>query len=352
MVKDMDNNTENKQITIYDIAKEAGVSASTVSRVLTNNANVRPEKKEKVQAIIDKYNFRPNAFAKGLSDTRSNLIGFITADVRNPFYSAVFVACENAARERGYRVLLCNSLGEGSREIDELHMLVQQRVDAIIQLGGRVDDIVTDPTYAEETRKIVSTIPMVVNGKIDGVNAYSVRIDAKEACSLLAEHLIQLGHERIALVGGRLDVISTYEKYVTYRDVLKEHDIEFRDSYVVTGGYDQDTGYKGVKQLLGLKEIPTAIIAINDFAAAGVVRGLQEMGFNVPNDISVVSYDNTYITHLMAPKLTSIDYDYDNFGKIMIDTAIAAMESKESVPPVQMVKPNLVVRKSSGTAKR
>ena len=123
MVKDMDNNTENKQITIYDIAKEAGVSASTVSRVLTNNANVRPEKKEKVQAIIDKYNFRPNAFAKGLSDTRSNLIGFITADVRNPFYSAVFVACENAARERGYRVLLCiNGCGTISFENESINI--------------------------------------------------------------------------------------------------------------------------------------------------------------------------------------------------------------------------------------
>lgn len=347
----MPDTNDSKQITIYDIAKEAGVSASTVSRVLTNSANVRKEKKDKIQAIIDKYNFKPNALAKGLSDTKSNLIGFITADVRNPFYSAVYIACENAARAKGYRVLLCNSLGESEREIEQLEMLVQQRVAAIIQLGGRVDDVETEAAFVEETKKIVPAIPMVVNGKIDGVDAYSVRIDAKEGCTLLTEHLIQLGHEKIALVGGRLNVISTYEKYVTYREILDKHGIAFRPEYVVNGGYDQNSGYSGVKTLLGLKEMPTAIIAINDFTAAGVMRGLQEMGFNVPGDISVVSYDNTYIADLLVPRLTSIDYDYAVFGEKLVDTAIRALNG-EKPEKITTVTPHLVVRKSSGTIRR
>lgn len=337
---------ENKQITIYDIAREAGVSPATVSRVLTNSANVRSEKREKIQAIIDKYNFKPNALAKSLSDTRSNLMGFITADVRNPFYSAVYIACENAAKEKGYRVLLCNSLGEGEREIEQLHMLVQQRVDAIIQLGGRVDDVVTDKTFAKETKQIVSKIPMVVNGRIDGVDAYSVRIDAKEGCGLLVEHLIQLGHKKIALVGGRQNVISTLEKYNTYKEILEKHGIEFREEYVINGHYDQETGYNGVKKLMGLKDMPTAIIAINDFAAAGVIKGIHELGLKVPKNISVVSYDNTYITELTSPRLTSIDYNYDLFGKTLVETAISAIEGVE-VPKTQMVTPHLVVRESS-----
>ena len=110
----MQKSSENKVITIYDIAKEAGVSAATVSRVLTNNANVRKEKKDKVQNLIEKYNFKPNAMARGLSDTKSRVIGIVAADVRNPYYAEVFVACENAAREAGYTVLLCNS-DDGSR---------------------------------------------------------------------------------------------------------------------------------------------------------------------------------------------------------------------------------------------
>ena len=101
---------DNKVITIYDIASEAGVSVSTVSRVLTNNANVRPEKKEKVQQLINKYNFKPNAMARGLTDPKNKVIGIIAADVRNVYYANIFVACETEARKAGYRVLLCNSL--------------------------------------------------------------------------------------------------------------------------------------------------------------------------------------------------------------------------------------------------
>lgn len=346
----MSDLSEKKPITIYDIAEEAGVSASTVSRVLTNSANVRKEKRERIEAIIEKYNFKPNALAKGLSDTRSHLIGLIAADVRNPFYAAAYVACENAARELGYKMLLCNSLGEKDREIDQLHMLVQQRVDAIIQLGGRADDLSTDVAYADEVNRTANGVPFIVTGKMDGVNCYRVKIDAKEACTLLTEHLIQLGHKRIALVGGRQDVLSTREKYETYRSILDKHGIEFREEYVVNGGYNNETGYMGVKKLLGLKEIPTAIIAINDFSAAGIVRGLTELGFKIPGDISVVSYDNTYIADLMVPKLTSIDYDYEAFGMALVSTAVKVLDG-EKVESLTPVIPHLVVRESSGAVK-
>ena len=137
-------NNENKTITIYDIAREAGVSPSTVSRVLTNSANVRSEKKEKVQALIEKYNFKPNALAKGLADTKTRTIGVLAADIRNPYYAALFVSIEKAARETEYTVLLCNSLGVTDTEKELLGKLQEQRVDAIIQLGGRVDDLVSN----------------------------------------------------------------------------------------------------------------------------------------------------------------------------------------------------------------
>lgn len=347
----MADSTSRKNITIYDIAREAEVSPATVSRILTNNAKVKKDKYERVMAIIEKYNYKPNALARSLSDTKSKLIGIVAADVRNPFYSAVYVACETAAWERGYRVLLCNSLGDGAREIDQIHMLVQQRVEAIIQIGGRVDALETDETFALETGKIAGTVPLVVSGKIDGVQCYCVRIDAHEAASLLAEHLIQLGHERIAFVGGRRDVESSANKFKTYREVLSKHGIPFREEYFIEGAYDYETGYAGTKALLGLKEIPTAIIAINDFAAAGVVRGISEMGLSIPGDMSVVSYDNTYIADLVVPKLTSIDYDYEELGKTLVDTAIAAANG-EAVKDYIAIKPKLVVRKSSGLANK
>lgn len=341
---------ENKTITIYDIAREAGVSAATVSRVLTNSANVRKEKREKVQSLIDKYNFKPNALAKGLSDTKSKVIGMITADVRNPYYAAVFVACENAAREAGYTMLLCNSLGVMEQEVSQMEMLEQQRVDVIIQMGGRVDDLVSNQEYVDKVNRLTKTIPMVVAGKLDGTGCYQVQIDAVQAAELVVEHLIGLGHRRIALVGGRRYVISTYEKYQQYLKILQRHGIEVREELIVDGDYGINAGYEGMNHLIDAHIMPTAVVAINDFAAAGVMRSITEHGYRIPEDISVVSYDNTYICKLLTPRLTSVDYDYEKLGQKLVETAIAAVESQENpaIPRLQYVTPTLFVRESSG----
>lgn len=345
----MDRQPENKDkaLTIYDIAREAGVSAATVSRVLTNNANVRKEKKDKVQNLIDKYNFTPNAMARGLSDTQSKIIGIIAADIRNPYYAEVFSACENAAVETGYTMLLCNSFGLTEREEQHLEMLQQQRVDAIIQLGGRVDDLFTNEEYVQKVKQITPAIPMVVTGKIDGTPCYEVQIHAGCAMELLMEHLLGLGHEKIALVGGRTNVTATVIKIQKYKEILEENQIPYREEYVIGGNYNYETGYFCMNQVLELEDVPTAVIAINDFAAAGVVRSASEHGYRIPQDISVVSYDNTHLTELLIPKLTSVDYDYETFGKKLVDTAIAAVKGRK-VSRNQMVMPSLVVRESSG----
>ena len=176
----MDCNKENegRAITIYDIAKEANVSAATVSRVLTNSTNVRTDKRERILEIIEKYNFRPNAMARGLVDTRSKTIGIMVADIRNPFYSELFVACEAAARRKGYTVLLCNSYCDREQEKILLEMLEEKRVDAIIQMGGRVDEVCTNKEYAEHVNRTTKNIPMMITGKLDGTGCYRVQIDA------------------------------------------------------------------------------------------------------------------------------------------------------------------------------
>ncbi|MCI9219870.1 MAG: LacI family transcriptional regulator [Lachnospiraceae bacterium] len=341
---------DNKVITIYDIASEAGVSVSTVSRVLTNNANVRPEKKEKVQQLINKYNFKPNAMARGLTDPKNKVIGIIAADVRNVYYANIFVACETEARKAGYRVLLCNSLGEKEREEEQLEMLYEQRVGAIIQLGGRADDLTSDVEYAERVNLITNSIPLVVTGKLDGTMCYQMQIDAMKAMDLAMEHLIDLGHKRVALVGGRLDVLSTFEKLQRYRQILKNYHLDYHEEYIRTGGYDYKTGYEEMNKLFQCSRMPTAVIAINDYAAAGVARSIIEHGCRVPDDISVMSYDNTQVAELLTPRMTSIDYRYEEFAGKLVGTALAAIAGK-SIPRIQLQTPDLVVRESTGAAK-
>lgn len=344
--------TEGKPVTIYDIAKEAGVSPATVSRVLTNNARVRPEKKERILRLFEKYNFTPNAMARGLADTRSRTIGMIAADVRNPFYAELFASCELAARQYGYTILLYNFLRETEIEKMYLQKLQEQRVDVVIQMGGKVDDLVSDPEYVEMVNALPGRMPMVVTGKLDGTQCYQVQIDAMKSMDLLMEHLLGLGHREIALVGGRIDVLSTFEKLQRYKQILRRNQITFRPELVQEDGtYDDAGAYERMNRMLDRGIVPTAVIAINDFSAAGIARSIWEHGYRIPEDISLVSYDNTYITEVMMPKLTSIDYNYENFGRQLVETAIHAIEGKE-VPRLQMLEPVLVVRGSSGPVKK
>lgn len=341
---------ESKPITIYDIAREAEVSPATVSRVLTGNTNVRSEKRQKILEIIEKYNFKPNAMARGLSETKSKIIGIMAADVRNPYYAELFVACEQAAKSAGYTVLLCNSLNVMEQEEYLLDQLIQQRVDVIILIGGRVDDLVSNMEYVEKVNQVMNTTPVVVTGKLEGTKCKMVRIDSMKAMEMLMEHLISLGHEKIAMVGGSDRVLSTYEKLVQYRRSLQKYHIPFDPELIAThGAYNVESGYRLMNEILAKGKRPTAVVAINDFTAAGVMHSVLEHGYRIPEDISVVGYDNTYISQIMTPSITTIDYNYQLMGECLIEAAIEAIENRGEL--LKLVSPSLVVRASSGPRK-
>lgn len=343
-----------RKITIYEIATEAGVSPATVSRVLTGNANVKSEKKEKVLELIKKYDFKPSAVARGLSDTKSRIIGIIVADIRNTYYADMYVACENAANKEGYSVMLMNSFGRVDMEIKQLGKLVQWRADGIIQLGGEVDSLKTDVTYAKEVNRLLgNNIPLVVTGKLDNTSCYRVQIDAKAAMDMLLSHLISNGNKKIALVGGRLNVESTYVKYNEFMKLTKEFGLENNKIYTDNfGGYEIEEGTASMNELierfkLAGKPLPDAVICINDSTAAGVIKSIRKHGLRIPEDIAVVSYDNTNLCEVIEPGLTSVAYDYEMYGKALVKTAIDASNGK-TTERQKLIKPSgLVVRKSS-----
>lgn len=335
-----------KSITIYDIAKEAKVSVATVSRVLTGSAHVSEEKQERIKTIIEKYEFQPNALAKGLSETKSNMIGMIVSDIRNPFYGTLFVECEKVANELGYMVLLCNSLGDNRLEEKHLKNLVNQRVDAIIQIGGCVDELVSGMTYVEHVNKVANRIPVVITGRLDGADCYQVNIDEAQSMELIMEYLFSLGHRKIALVGGRSNVKSTVEKRQRYKQILNRYGIPYRADYVLNSlHYDEEGGYECMKNLFEQKEFPTAVIAINDYSAIGVMRAINEQGLSIPEDISVASFDNTYLADVTVPRLTSISYNYKQFGAALVNTAVKAILNQET-ERVILLPPELNVKTS------
>jgi DNA-binding LacI/PurR family transcriptional regulator len=331
-------------LTIYDIAKEAGVSPATVSRVLTRNARVSDEKRAAIEGLIQKYDFRPNAVARGLSTT-TKILGLMTADIRNPYYAALAVECEMAANERGYTVLLCNILSDNALEDAHLEKLYAQRVEAIIQIGCRVDALVPDPAYVEHVNRIARTIPFIVSDKFDGADCFSLRIDHEEAMKMVMEYLFSLGHRDIALFGGRKTVHSTYEKWRQYIYLLGTYGLRFREEYVQDGDYSEAGGYACMGRLLACKHRPTAVIAINDYSAVGALRAAYDGGLSVPQDLSIISFDNTFLSEVTRPKLSSVDYNYPLYGKTLIDLAIRAAEG-EKLSREQFIKPHLVIRDS------
>ncbi|MCM1190480.1 MAG: LacI family transcriptional regulator [bacterium] len=344
-------NLEGKKITIYDIAREAGVSPATVSRVLTNNAGVKADKREAVQSIIEKYNFRPNALARSLSETRRKVIGIIMADVRNPYYAKLFVACEQAARKAGYSLLLENSLGQQDIEERQLVLMEEQRVDAIILVGGRADDLHSNEAFVEKVNQISNSIPVILTGKLDGTSCYQVRINSIQTMDLAMEHLISLGHQDIAIVGGWDTVASSFEKRRRYKQIMAKYQLPCRpELYENFGGYDYETGYARMTELLRLDHVPTAVIGINDPAAVGAMNCIQDHGLKVPDDISVIGYDNTSLCDMVTPKLTSIDYNYDVFAETLIKT-VDGIYANTPLPPLQYIEPSLTVRASSGPAR-
>lgn len=340
-----------KNVTIYDIAKEAQVSPATVSRILTSNANVSSDKRQRVQQVIDKYNFRPNALAKGLSNSKRKVIGMITADIRNPFYAQLFVACEIAADKRGYTLLVCDGFSTRNLEEKQLDKLASQRVDAIIQIGGAVDEPISDLKYVEGINRIANDIPIIINGKLDGADCYQVNIDHCQGIELAIEHLVELGHQEIALIGGCTSVKSSIDKKQKFLQMMKRYMLESPDEFVVLNGdYNQSSGYESMKKILQAGHIPTGVIAINDLTALGIMSAIIEAGLSIPNDISVIGADNSNFVEATSPRLTSIDYDYSLVGEKIIETAVNAIDNIGQ-PRIQETKVNLVIRESTGKCK-
>lgn len=338
---------DREKISIYRIANEAGVSPATVSRVLTQNANVSEEKKKKVENLILKYDFSPNAMARGLTSSRSKIIGVLIPDIRNPFYAGLAVECERAAGERDYSLMLSNYMNDMKMEEQRLYKMVGQQIDALIIMGGRVDEVVTDKAYAERINRISDFMPVVITGKLDGCNCYQVNLDEINGMDQVMKYLYSNGHWDICMIGGKSDVESTQTKWTRYRSFLRRHGIKFCPDHIVeTGNYSLESGYWAMNQMIESgRKLPSAIIAINDLTALGIIQSLREHSLQIPKDVSVVSFDNTFLAKNSVPGLTSMNYGYEQYGNTLIETALGVLEGQK-ISKKQMIPTELVIRDS------
>jgi DNA-binding LacI/PurR family transcriptional regulator len=350
--------------TLKHVALRAGVSTATVARVLHGKGSVAPATRRSVEAAIAESGYRLNVVAQGLRTRRTLVIGHVLKTMSlNPFYAGVAVGAGQEAAHHGCGMLVYDTLGDASQERIGVEMLIGRRVDAII---------FTTPTDQRNVELAVEAgIEVVQVERVGSAPTHVVTVDNHVGAYVATEHLIALGHSRIAFLGVRLDAPQvskgTADSDVTelravererlggYLDALREHGIPIPSDLISLGltYYSPEDGHAAACQWLGLPraESPTAIFATCDILASGVLQALYDLGLRVPRDISVIGFDDTYATYL-TPPLTTVAQPVMELGQAAARLAIAALRARDDGIPRQAerLSTRLVVRSSTGPA--
>ncbi|AYW45353.1 catabolite control protein A [Tetragenococcus koreensis] len=330
---------EKQTITIYDVAREANVSMATVSRVVNGNPNVKPATRKKVLEVIDRLDYRPNAVARGLASKKTTTIGVIIPDVSNMFFSSLARGIDDVATMYKYNIILANSDGDSAKEVQVLNNLLAKQVDGIIFMGHRI----TDEVRGEFSR---SKTPVVLAGSIDpDEQVGSVNIDytgaTKEAVSLLAKN----GHEKIAFVSGALiDAINGQNRLTGYRQALKENNLEYNEGLIFESPYNFKDGLALVDRILNSGA--TAAYVTDDELAIGVLDGLYDHGVKVPGDFEVITSNNTLLTDVARPRLTSVTQPLYDIGAVAM-RLLTKLMNKEEIEQKTIVLPSSIMEKGS-----
>ncbi|RUS48347.1 catabolite control protein A [Cohnella sp. AR92] len=328
-------------VTIYDVAREAGVSMATVSRVVNNNPNVKPQTRKKVFEAIERLGYRPNAVARGLASKKTTTVGVVIPDISNAIFAEVARGIEDIANMYHYNIILCNADKRKDKEIRVINTLLEKQVDGLLFMGGAVTD---EHIQAFNT----SNVPIVLCATTDEKGTIpSVDIDHEAAAYDAVKQLLSEGHRRIAMISGTLqDPANGYARYQGYKRALEQAGLPVDDELVRIGNYKYESGMEAAQYFLGLSERPSAIFAANDEMAIGAIHAVQDAGLKVPADISVISVDNIRMASMVRPQLTTVAQPMYDIGAVAMRLLTKLMK-KEAVENAKVVLPHeLIVRQS------
>jgi LacI family transcriptional regulator len=328
-------------VTIKDVAKHANVSIATVSHVINDTRFVADETKNKVLSSMEELNYKPNAVARSLRKKESLIIGMVLPDNTNPYFAEMAWSIELASRNQGYSVILCNSDGDIKKEKFYINLLIEKQVDGVILVSA-----------GESTENFLllreSKIPTVmVDRDSPNVNTDSVQIDNAACGEMATTHLIELGHERIACITGPREVTPSFDRLTGYKNAIKSHGSALSEAYIIRGDFKPHGGYLAAKKLMKLEHPPTAIFACNDLMAYGVIHAIAEAGFNVPQDFSLVGFDDIYLSTYINPPLTTIRQPRLEMGKEAVSTLITRIKNDVNYSRSVVLSAELIVRSST-----
>lgn len=295
--------------TIHDVAQVAGVSPTTVSRYLNNRIELPATTSARIDAAIAKLDYRPNILAKRLSTGRTEAIGLVTPEIREPFFAELASAVEDEADRHGYTIFMSSTRNNRSREIAAINRLHDRHVDGLIMMTNTVDD----GTLAKLIGKRRNVV--LVDEDIPGVNVPRVFVENEAGAFAATRHLIDAGHRTIAYLGGPVGLFSVEERKTGYRKAMREAGLEMREDLMRTGSFSPEFAKQSVLDFVANKRPPTAIFASSDYLTIGSIMGLRAAGISVPDQMSFVGFDDVPMTELLQPPLTSIRQPIEALGR-------------------------------------
>lgn len=311
-------------ITIYDVAREADVSMATVSRVVNGNPNVKPSTRKKVLEVIRQLGYRPNAVARGLASKKTTTVGVIIPDISNMFYAELTRGIEDIATMYHYNIILSNSDLKTEKELKLIETLLEKQVDGLLYLGGELTD--THQEIFAETN-----VPVVLAATHDQTQKQSfVTIDQKKAAEEATTVLIEEGNQQIAFISGSLtDVIKGYPRYQGYKSALKKHQIPFDEEWVRVGDYRYTSGYQSMMELLEAHPDCKAVFAASDEMAVGAIHAALDKGKRIPDDLSVIGFENIPLASQVRPLLSTIHVPMYDIGAVAMRLLTKFMNNEE-----------------------
>jgi LacI family transcriptional regulator len=325
--------------TLAMVAREAGVSMSTVSRIINGTANVSAERKSAVEATIAKYNFRPNPAARGLATGRSTTIGVVTQAIDSPFYGEGLRGIEDYLQQHGYAALFMSGNWNEADEARCVTELLARRVDGIIMFSGRLSDAAL-AAYA-------SKVPIVLSGRrLKAPGIFAMPIDDQRGAMLATQHLVELGHRHIAFIAGIPDHPDAVERLKGYRRALADAGIAYEPKRVVPGDFLEQGGMDATLRLLGSGVRFTALFCVNDQTAYGACLALHRNALAVPRDVSVVGFDDLPSSSYRVPPLTTVRQSVRVLGERSAEAMLQLLKNER--PRTTLPQVELIVRESTG----
>ena len=328
--------------TIKEVAKEAGVSIATTSRVINNAPHTSEAAIIAVKQAMKKLGYRPNANARALVSKSSNTIGILVHDVSAPFFGAMVKAIDSVACDQGKQILIGSGYHDPVKERNAINLLISSRCESLVIHSKGLSD--------EELTELANEIPgmMVINRSVPTIADRCIALDNFKGAYLATEFLIKNGHRKIGYIASSHDIDDAHDRKAGYLAALRDHDIEAHEEFIESGEPDEIGGEQAMVNLLAKNLSLTAVATYNDDMAAGCLALIQENGIRIPEDMSVIGFDDGLIACFLYPRLTTIRYPIQVMAKQAVLEALDRAAGKEVVREQNLFAPILVKRSSVG----